>query len=64
MEDVPLMEMDGDQSLKHATLDLGELLCGDVDEHVKHLQEYLVCAVHDLLVRLDIVESYFSIPGP
>ncbi len=50
MEDVPLMEMDGDESFKHTTLNLGEVLCGDIDEHVQHFQEDLICIIHDLLV--------------
>ena len=64
MEYVPLMEMDGDEGFKLSPLYLLERLCGDVDEHVQHLQEHLVCAAHDLLVVATVVECNFSIFCP
>ena len=64
MENIPLMEVNGDESLKLPPLNLGEILCCDVDQHVKHLQEHIVGVVHDLLVASAVVEGDFSVSRP
>ena len=64
MKDVSLVEMDCDESFKHATLDLCEVLGSHVNEHVENFQELLVNVVHDLLVCPSIVESKFCVSGP
>lgn len=64
MKDISLMEVNGDERFKLSTLNFTEVLSGDINEHVEHLQEDLVCVVHDLLVCAGIVQSYFSISGP
>lgn len=50
MKDIPLMEMDGDECFIFPPFYLRESLCGHINEHVEHLKEDLVSAVHDLLV--------------
>lgn len=37
MEDVPLVEVDGDEGLKLPAVNLGEVLCGDIDEGVQNV---------------------------
>ena len=64
MEDVPLVEVDGDEGLKLPALNLGEGLCGHIDEDVQDVQEFHVSGVHDLPVRAGVVESNFGIPCP
>jgi len=64
MKDVSLVEMDRDESFKHAALDLGEVLGGDINEHVENLQELLVSIVHDFLVSPGTVEGKLCISSP
>ena len=64
MEYIPLMEMDGDQSLKLASFYLSQVLSRDIDQHVQHFKKDLVSVVHDLLVGATVIESYFSISCP
>ncbi len=58
------MEMNGDECLKLSPLNLGEVLGGDINQHVQHLQEDIVSVVHNLLVTATAVEGYFSISRP
>ena len=37
MEDVPLVEVDGDEGLKLPAVNLGEVLCGDINEGVQNV---------------------------
>lgn len=64
MEYVSLMEVDSDEGFKLPPLYFLERLCGDVDEHVQHLQEHLVSVAHDLLVVARGVERNFSVCCP
>ena len=57
MEDVPLMKMDCDESLKLGAFDLCQLLCRHVDQHVKDLLKVVVDCLHDLLVAASVFES-------
>ena len=64
MEDVSLMEMDGDECLKLPSLDLGEVLRCHVDESVENVKEDLISGAHDFLVRASIGKSDLCISGP
>ena len=64
MEDISLMKMNSDECLKLPPLDLGEVLCGHVDESVEYVKEDLVSGSHDLLVRACIGKSYLCISCP
>ena len=37
MEDVPLVEVDGDEGLKLPAVNLGQVLCGDLDKSVQNV---------------------------
>ena len=50
MEDVSLVEVDGDESLELPALNLGEVLCGDINQDVQDVQEFHVSGIHDLPV--------------
>ena len=64
VEDVALMQMDGDEGLKLPSVDLREVLCGHVDELVQHLQKLLVHFPHYLFVLSSIGQCNLGIPGP
>lgn len=64
MEDVPLMKMDGDKRFKLPPHYFWQILSGDVNEHVEHLQEDLVDVVHYLLVSASRVKGNFCISCP
>ena len=50
MEDVPLVEVDGDEGLELPTVNLGQVLCGDINKGVQNVEKLHICASHDLLV--------------
>ena len=64
MEDVSLVEVDGDESLELPALNLGEVLCGDINQDVQDVQEFHVSGIHDLPVWAGVAESDLSIPRP
>ena len=64
MEDISLMKMNGDQSLKLSSLYLGQILCGHIDEGIQYVEEDLVSGPHDLLVRASIGKSYLCVSCP
>lgn len=64
VKNVSLMDMDGDESLKLHTLNLGQVLQGLVDQTIQHLQESLVSGGHDLLVGTSVGERKLSISSP
>ena len=64
MEDISLMEMNGDECLELPTTDLCQVSSGHIDESIQHLQEHLISTDHYLLVSAGIAQSYLSIPRP
>jgi len=56
--------MDSNECLIFSPLDFLEILSGDINEHIQHLQENLVSAVHDLLVMARVGKCYFCISCP
>ena len=48
VEDVSLVNVDGDQSFKLHSLHFGQIPSGDVNQLVQNVQEELVCLTHDL----------------
>ena len=64
VEDVALMQMDGDEGLKLPPVHLREVLRGHLDELVQHLQKLLVHFTHYLLVLSSIGQCNLGIPGP
>ena len=57
MEDVSLMEMDGDKGLELGTLNLSQLFCRHINQHVQDLLKVVVGCLHDLLVTTSVLES-------
>ena len=64
MEDVSLVEMDSDESLKLPPLDLGEVLCCHVDEGIENVKEDLISGAHDFLVGASVCKGDLCISGP
>ena len=58
MEDVSLVEVDGDKGLKLATVNLGQILGGHLDEGVKNLLKMIICGLHDLTVSPGVLEGF------
>lgn len=51
IKDIPLMDVDGDKSLKLGSFILGEFLSGHINQHVQHVNEVLVGGCHDLHIE-------------
>ena len=64
VEDVPLMDVNGNERLVLGTLDLGQVLQCHVNQAVQHLQERLVGGGHDLFVRASVGQSVLGIASP
>ena len=55
VEDVPLMKVDGDESLKFGTFNLCQLFGRHLNEHVQDLLKVIISCLHDLLVTASIL---------
>ena len=64
IEDVPLMDMDGDKGFELGSVHLGEVGDGDVNQCVQHDQEVLIGLFHHLFLSASPVQGIFSIPSP
>ena len=64
VEDISLMQVNGDECLKLSPFDFGEVLRCHIDKSIEHVQEDLISGGHYLLVGACIDKCYFCIPGP
>lgn len=64
MEDVSLVEMDSDESLKLSPLNLGEVLRCHVDEGIENVKEDLISRAHDFLIGASICKGDLCVSGP
>lgn len=64
IEDIPLVNVDGDESLKLYTLHLLQVLSGDCNEGVQHLEEVCIGLSHDLLITASTPQRHLGVTCP
>ena len=64
MENITLMQVDGNVSFKLSTIHLGKVLRCDFNKLIQHVQKLLVGFAHYLLVLSSILQTNFSISSP
>ena len=64
VKDIPLVDMDGDEGLKHCPLHFGQVPGCLVNQCVEQFQETLVGLLHHLAVVLGILERFCGISSP
>ena len=64
VEDIPLMEVDGDEGLELDPLNLGEVLGGDCDECLQHVLKIRVCFGHGSSLCPGLSEGIGCAGGP
>lgn len=47
--------MNGDQSLILGSIHLGQILCGHVNQIIQEIEEFLICCLHNLYQRDNMV---------
>ena len=58
IEDIPLVDVDGDEGLKLHTLHLLQVLSGHSNEGVQHLKEVRIGLGHDLLITTSTPQGH------
>jgi len=64
VEDISLMDVDGDERLKAHSVDLAEIACRLWDEHVEDVEKLLIGRLHDLLVVDAVRQSFLGVSCP
>ena len=64
IEDIPLVDVDGDEGLKLHALHLLQVLSGHSNEGVQHLKEVCIGLGHDLLITASTPQGHLWVTCP
>ena len=64
IKDIPLVNVDGDEGLELHTLHLLQVLSGDCNEGVQHLEEVRIGLSHDLLITASTPQGHLRVTCP